>query len=62
MAGVIRGDFDRILGAIVPDAQEGMLAQATEELIAKLIDEMRQAAEKQGGSASPLADEWTSRT
>jgi hypothetical protein len=46
----IRRDFDRILGTIVPGAPEGMLAQATEELIARLIDEMRQAAEEQRGS------------
>jgi hypothetical protein len=48
----IRADFSKLLGTISPDTPESMFAQATEELIVKILDDMKQAAARQGGGAS----------
>jgi hypothetical protein len=41
----IRAGFGMILDTVAPDVPEGMFAQATEEIIARLVNEMRHAAE-----------------
>jgi hypothetical protein len=47
----IREGFRNIFGSILQGAPDGMFAQATEELMARILDEMRQAAEQQRGGA-----------